>query len=77
MPQSVVQGCIANPRCRRGRLPPDGWWPLAVTGGITQFDVCSCREQTCLEIYIKLFDISVTILRYSPGIDVIVDIIII
>ena len=32
-------------RCRR--LPPDGWWPLAVTGGISQYELCSCGEQTC------------------------------
>ena len=36
---------------------------------LVQSDVCSCGEQMCLEIYIKLFDISVTIFRYSPGID--------
>ena len=47
----MVRGCIATPRCRRRRLPSDGWWPLAVTGGISQSDVCSCREQTCLDIY--------------------------
>ena len=23
----------ASVRCRRGRLPPDRWWPLAVAGG--------------------------------------------
>ena len=28
----MVRGCIATSRCRRRRLPPDGWWPLAVAG---------------------------------------------
>ena len=65
-PQSVVRGCIAIPRCRCRRLPPDGWWPLAVTGGISQSELCSFREQTCLNLYIKLLDFCVTILRYSP-----------
>ena len=60
--------------CCRG-LPPDRWWPLAVTGGISQSELCSCREQTCLNIYIKLLNFSVTILRYIPGIYVIVHII--
>ena len=32
-PQTVVRGCIATSRCHRTRLPPDGWWPLAVEGG--------------------------------------------
>ena len=26
-------GSLAMARCRRGRLPPDRWWPLAVAGG--------------------------------------------
>ena len=46
------QCCIATPRYRRRRLPPDGWWPLAVTGGISQSELCYCREQTCLNIFI-------------------------
>ena len=66
-----------TPRCRCRRLPPDGWWPLAVTGGISESELCSCREQTCLNLYIKLLDFSVTILRYSTGIDVVAHIIII
>ena len=61
----MVRGCIATPRDHHRRLPPDGWWPLAVTGGICESDVCSCREQTCLDGYIKLLDHSVTILQYS------------
>ena len=35
----MVRGCIATSRCRRRRLPPDGWWPLAVAGGVSQSDV--------------------------------------
>ena len=31
--QTVVQGRLATSCCRRGRLPPDGWWPFAVAGG--------------------------------------------
>ena len=31
--QTVVLGSLATSCCRRGRLPPDGWWPLAVAGG--------------------------------------------
>ena len=31
--QTMVWGRLATARCRRRRLPPDGWWPLAVTGG--------------------------------------------
>ena len=31
--QTVVPGRLATARCRRRRLPPDGWWPLAVAGG--------------------------------------------
>ena len=72
----MVRGCIATPRCRCRRLPPDGSWPLAVTGGISQSELCSCGEQTCLNIYIKLLDFCVMILLYNPGIDVIVHIII-
>ena len=30
----MVRGCIATSSCRRRRLPPDGWWPLAVAGGL-------------------------------------------
>ena len=29
----MVRGSLATARCRRWRLPPDRWWPLAVTGG--------------------------------------------
>ena len=43
-----------------------------MTGGISQSELCSCREQTCLNIYLKLLNFSVTILRYSPGNDDIV-----
>ena len=28
-----VRGSLATACCRRWRLPPDRWWPLAVTGG--------------------------------------------
>ena len=42
-------------------------------GGVSQSELCSCREQTCLNIYVKLLDFS----RYSPGIDFIVHIIIV
>ena len=70
----MVRGCIATPRCHCRGLPPDGWWPLAVTGGISQSELCSGREQTCLNVYRRLLDFNVTILRYSPGIDVIVPI---
>ena len=31
--QRVVLGHLATACCRRRRLPPDRWWPLAVTGG--------------------------------------------
>ena len=31
--QTVVRGRLATSCCRRERLPPDGWWPLAVAGG--------------------------------------------
>ena len=36
--QTVVRGRLATARCRRRRLPPDGWWPLAVTGRIWELD---------------------------------------
>ena len=39
--QTVVRGRLATARCRRKRLPPDGWWPLAVAGGVSQSDVYS------------------------------------
>ena len=61
----MVWGCIATPRCRLRRLPSDGWWPLAVTGGIIQSDVGSCREQTCLDIYIY-------VVKTYPSIDPVV-----
>ena len=36
-PQTVVR--VGTSRGRSMRLPPDGWRPLAVTGGIIQSDV--------------------------------------
>ena len=35
----MVLGRLATSCCRRVSLPPDGWWPLAVAGGIK--DMCS------------------------------------
>ena len=29
----MVRGCIATSRCRRRKLPSDGWWPIVVAGG--------------------------------------------
>ena len=29
----MVRGSLETTRCRRWRLPPDRWCPLAVTGG--------------------------------------------
>ena len=37
----LVRGCMAAPRCRRRKLPPDGWLPLAVAGGGIQSGVYS------------------------------------
>ena len=34
-------GRLATARCRRRRLPSDGWWPLAMAGGVSQSDVYS------------------------------------
>ena len=34
---TVVRGRIATSCCRRGRLQPYGWWPVAVAGGVSQF----------------------------------------
>ena len=39
--QTVVRGHLATSCCRRERLPPDGWWPLAVAGGVRQLGVYS------------------------------------
>ena len=42
--QTVVRGRLATACCRRGRLPPDGWWSLAVAGGSVFLGVYSQRE---------------------------------
>ena len=39
--RQVVRGRLATARCRRRRLPPYRWWPLAVAGRITELGVYS------------------------------------
>ena len=68
------QATDSGPGLHSRRLPPDGWWPLAVTGGLVSL-VCVQAESRRVWIDIKLLGYRVTILQYSPGNDVIVSII--
>ena len=43
-------GCIATLRCHCMRLPPDGWWPLAVAGGVRTGRLC---RRTCFSLSLK------------------------
>ena len=67
----MVRGRLATSCCRRGRLPPYGWWPLAVAGGVSQLDVYSHRVKTYFVYVIKPPCYSVHIYKCIPGIYVI------
>ena len=66
----MVRGHPATTHCRRGRLPLDRWWPLAVAGGnqgvgrlfLKRVDVFSVAYKVDL-IY------SVEIDKWLPGIE--------
>ena len=48
-----------------------GWWPLAVAGGVREFDVCSSGVRTCFVYVINAPCHSVEIYECIPGIYVI------
>ena len=67
----MVRDRLATSCCRRRRLPPYGWWPLAVAGGVIQFDMYSHRVKTCFVYVIKSLCYSVQTYECIPGIYVI------
>ena len=63
----MVRGRLATSCCHRRRLPPHRWWPLAVAGRVSEFDVYSRRVKTYF-VYVIKPPYSVQIYECIPGI---------
>ena len=67
----MVRGCLAILCYRCRRLSFYGWWPPAVAGRVSEFDVYSRRVRTYFVYVIKPPCHSVEIYECIPGIYVI------